>query len=55
MTTSLASFYNKKTHQDTHAHIFTMQFTELTYGFKDVLPDCIIFMSGYVMKTKLHP
>ena len=37
MITNHASFYNKN-HQDTHFHNFTMQFTELTFGFKD----CII-------------
>ena len=26
----------KKKHQDTHAHNFTMQFTELMYRFKDL-------------------
>ena len=34
-----ASFYKK----DTHAHNFTMQFTELMYRFKDLLPNCIIY------------
>ena len=43
MITNHASFYNKKTHQDTHAHNFTMQFTELMYRFKDLLPNCIIY------------
>ena len=32
-----------KKHQDTHAHNFTMQFTELMYRFKDLLPNCIIY------------
>ena len=35
-------FTPKKKHQDTHAHNFTMQFTELTHRFKDLLPNCII-------------
>ena len=43
MITKHASFYNKKNHQDTHAHNFTMQCTELTYRFKDLLPNCIIY------------
>ena len=43
MITNHASFYNKKKHQDTHAHNFTTQFTELTYRFKDLLPNCIIY------------
>ena len=42
MITNHAPFYKKK-HQDTHAHNFTMQFTELTYRFKDFLPNCIIY------------
>ena len=33
----------QKKHQDTHAHNFTMQFTELMYRFKDLLPNCIIY------------
>ena len=33
-------FKTKKKHQDTHAHNFTTQFTELTYRFKDLLPNC---------------
>ena len=37
--------FTTKKHQGTHAHNFTMQFTELTYGFKDLLPDCIIYNS----------
>ena len=36
-------FLQQKKHQDTHAHNFTTQFTELTHGFKDLLPDCIIY------------
>ena len=36
-------FTTTKKHQDTHAHNFTMQFTELTYRFKDLLPNCIIY------------
>ena len=36
-------FLQQKNHQDTHAHNFTMQFTELTYRFKDLLPNCIIY------------
>ena len=35
--------FTTKKHQDTHAHNFTTQFTELMYGFKDLLPDCIIY------------
>ena len=35
--------FTTKKHQNTHAHNFSMQFTELTYGFKDLLPDCIIY------------
>ena len=35
--------FTTKKHQDTHAHNFTTQFTELTYGFKDLLPDFIIY------------
>ena len=42
MITNHASFHNKK-HQDTHAHNFTIQFTELTYRFTDLLPNCIIY------------
>ena len=30
--------FTTKKHQDTHAHNFTMQFTELMYIFKDILP-----------------
>ena len=29
--------FTTKKHQDTHRHNFTMQFTELMYGFKDLL------------------
>ena len=43
MITNHASFYNKKKHQDTQAQNLTMQFTELTYRFKDLLPNCIIY------------
>ena len=35
--------FTTKKHQDTHAHNFTTQFTELTYRFKDLLQDCIIY------------
>ena len=42
MITNHASFYNKK-HQDTHAHNFMMKFTELTYRFKDLLPNYVIY------------
>ena len=42
MITNHASFLQKK-HQDTYAHNFTTQFTELTYRFKDLLPNCIIY------------
>ena len=42
MITNHASFYNKKTPKYT-SHNFTRQFTELTYGFKDLLPDYIIY------------
>ena len=35
--------FTTKKHQDTHAHNFTTQFTELMCGFKDFLPDCITY------------
>ena len=31
--------FTKKKHQDTHAHNFTTQLTELTCRFKDLLPN----------------
>ena len=43
MITNHASFYNREKHKDPHAHNFTMQFTELTYRFKDLLSNCIIY------------
>ena len=33
----------KKTPRYTCSPYFTIQFTELMYGFKDLLPDCIIY------------
>ena len=35
--------FTTEKHQDTHDHNFTMQFTELTYRFKDLLLNCIIY------------
>ena len=44
-------FLQQKKHQDTHAHNFTIQFIELTYRFKDVLP----ILSFITMKsTNMH-
>ena len=53
MITKHTSFYNKK-HQDTHVHNFTTQFTELTYRFKDLLPNCIVTITGNAFSVTVY-